>query len=252
MIVSIIIALIISLVVIALCVSAIQQYREKQEIIRRVELNKQKKIIDETEETLLNSTGIPLSDQMLAVLKRRIYEALKIMMENSPNSVMLKERLSEAKENISNPSPGSNSDNLTLPNNDKQLIGLIQGIKKLRTVLRSEYSKGRVDSQVFVNEDKRLEKFQLRINIESQIKRGISARSANMMGSARQYFEKAQATLNSVPYNDEYVVTKQKEVEEHLETITVELKASNASAIQKKVEQQQDDLDILFAPKKKW
>ncbi|MEL0638994.1 hypothetical protein V6260_00040 [Pseudoalteromonas aliena] len=252
MIVSIIITLIVSLIVIALFVSAIQQHREKQEIARRKELTKQKAIIEETEEALINNSNIPLSEQILSVLKRRVYEALKVMFENSPSSKALKDRLSEAKENLSNASNGNNSEALSLPNNDKQLISLIQSIKKLRAILRSEHSKGRVDSQLFVLEDKKLEKFQLRINIESQIKRGLSARDANMVGSARQYFEKVQATLNAISYSDEYVLTKRQEVEQYLEDISVELRVSNANALKKKTEQEQDDLDILFAPKKKW
>jgi hypothetical protein len=73
-----------------------------------------------------------------------------------------------------------------------------------------------------------------------------------MVGSARQYFEKAYATLSAVPYSDEYVNAKRQEVERYLEEISVELKASNASALKKKNEQEQDDLDVLFAPKKKW
>ena len=118
--------------------------------------------------------------------------------------------------------------------------------------MRSEHSKGRVDSQIFAAEDKRLEKLQLRINIESQIKRGLSARSASMVGSARQYFEKAYATLSAVTYSDEYVNAKRQEVEAYLEEISTELKASNATALKKKAEAEQDDLDVLFAPKKKW
>ena len=185
-------------------------------------------------------------------MQRRIYEALNTMVTNSPTSKALKGRLGEAKTHLSNPVLDNSSEALTLPNNDKQLVGLIQGIKKLRSILRSEHSKGRIDSQVFVLEDKRLEKLQLRINIESQIKRGLSARSASMVGSARQYFEKAQATLSAVTYSDEYVTTKRQEVEGYLEAISVELRASNASALKKKTEEEQDDLDILFAPKKKW
>jgi hypothetical protein len=252
MIVSIIIVLIVALIVIALWVSAVQQHKEKQEAERRKELTRQKAIIEETEEALMNSANIPLSEFIVRVLQRRIHEALSTMVSNSPNSKALKSRLNESKEHLSNNVQDNSSNALSLPNNDKQLVSLIQGIKKLRVILRSEHNKGRVDSQVFVAEDKRLEKLQLRINIESQIKRGISARAANMVGSARQYFEKAQATLSAVSYTDEYVTTKRQEVETYLEEISVDLRASNASALKKKNEQEQDDLDILFAPKKKW
>eukprot|EP01093_Parvamoeba_rugata_P013628 TRINITY_DN41_c0_g1_i3.p1 TRINITY_DN41_c0_g1~~TRINITY_DN41_c0_g1_i3.p1 ORF type:complete len:253 (+),score=76.63 TRINITY_DN41_c0_g1_i3:82-840(+) len=252
MIVSIIIMLIVALIVIALWVSAVQQHKEKQETERRKDLTKQKKIIEESEDVLLNSANIPMSENILHILQRRIHDALVTMVQLSPNSKELKNRLKEAKERLGNPLDATNSENLVLPDNDKQLISLIQGIKKLRAVLRSEHGKGKVDSQVFVAEDKRLEKLQLRINIESQIKRGISARSANMVGSARQYFEKAYATVSAVAYSDDYITGKRQELEGYLEAISTELKASNATALKKKAEQEQDDLDVLFAPKKKW
>ncbi|MEC8206347.1 MAG: hypothetical protein VX076_00580, partial [Pseudomonadota bacterium] len=212
----------------------------------------QKKIIEEAEDVLLNSTNIPMSENTLRIIQRRIYDALASMVQLSPNSRELKNRLKESKERLTAPLEVNNTEALVLPDNDKQLISLIQGIKKLRTLLRSEHGKGKVDSQVFVAEDKRLEKLQLRINVESQIKRGMSARSANMVGSARQYFEKALATLSSVSYRDEYFNSKKQEVENYLEAISSELKASNATSLKKKAEQEQDDLDVLFAPKKKW
>ncbi|MCQ8877160.1 hypothetical protein NQT69_03780 [Pseudoalteromonas shioyasakiensis] len=252
MIVSIIIMLIVALIVIALWVSAVQQHKEKQEAERRKELTKQKKIIEESEDVLLNSANIPMSESAYRVIQRRIYDALTSMVQLSPTSKELKNRLNEAKTRMSSAVDTSKSESLALPDNDKQLIALIQGIKKLRAVLRSEHGKGKVDSQIFVAEDKRLEKLQLKINIESQIKRGLSARSANMVGSARQYFEKAYATVSSVAHSDDYINSKRQELEGYLEEISTELKVSNATALKKKNEQEQDDLDVLFAPKKKW
>lgn len=252
MIVSIIIVLIVALIVIALWVSAVQQHKEKQEAERRKELTKQKSIIEETEEALLNGSDIPLSDAIQRALLQRVHDALKVMVSLSTGSSGIKNRLTEAKERLKNPVSGNNSESFTLPNNDKQLISLIQNIKKLRAILRSEHNKGKINSQIFIAEDKRLEKLQLKINIESQIKRGLSAQSAGMVGSARQYLEKASATLSSLTYTDEYISTKKAEVAGYLESITNELKTSNASAVKKKTEQDQNDLDVLFAPKKKW
>ena len=251
MIVSIIIILIVALIIIALWVSAVQQHKEKQEAERRKELAKHKAIIEETEEALMNSANIPLSEAVQRVLQRRIHDAISNMVPISNGNNGLKNRQKEAKERLEQPIQDG-SESFALPNNDKQLISLIQGIKKLRTIIRSEHNKGKVDSQVFIAEDKRLEKLQLRINIESQIKRGLSAQTAGMVGSARQYFEKALATLSSVSFNDDYISEKRAEVEGYLEAISTELRASNASALKKKNEQEQDDLDVLFAPKKKW
>ncbi|MCF6435752.1 hypothetical protein [Pseudoalteromonas sp. MMG022] len=253
MFVSIIIMLIVALIVIAVWVSAVQQHREKQEAERRKELAKQKKIIEESEDIIVNSSNIPMSDLILRVLQRRVFDALTTMVELSPTNKELKNRLNEAKERLSSSiNPESQVDGLSLPDADKQLIALVQGIKRLRHVLRTEHSKGKVDTQLFVAEDRRLEKLQLRINVESQIKRGVSARTANMVGSARQYFEKAYATINSVSYTDEYVEEKKAQLTTYLDEISTELKASNASAVKKKKEREKDDLDVLFAPKKKW
>ncbi|MBD1582884.1 hypothetical protein [Pseudoalteromonas sp. S16_S37] len=253
MFVSIIIMLIVALIVIAVWVSAVQQHREKQEAERRKELAKQKKIIEESEDIIVNSCNIPMSELILRVLQRRVYDALCVMVELSPSNKELKNRLKEAKERLNSQlDPESQIDTLSLPDADKQLIALVQGIKRLRHVIRSEHSKGKVDTQLFVAEDRRLEKLQLRINVESQIKRGVSARAANMVGSARQYFEKAFATINGVTYTDDYVAEKKAQLQTYLDEISTELKASNASAVKKKKEQEKDDLDVLFAPKKKW
>ena len=254
MIVSIIIVLIVALVVVAVLVNAMQQHKEKQEVERRQELAKHKKIIEETESILMNSSNIPMSKQIIAVLHKRIFDSLKAMSELSPTSKDIKNRLREANERTSNPQPNESSgaDKVVLPDNEKQIIGLVQGIKKLRNLLRTEHSKGRVDTQVFFSEDKRLEKLQLKINIDSQVKRGNAARSANMLGSARQYYEKALNTLDSITYTDEYISARKAELEGYLSQITTDLKATNATDAKKKAEQDQDDLDVLFAPKKKW
>ncbi|AUJ69668.1 MULTISPECIES: hypothetical protein [Pseudoalteromonas] len=253
MFVSIIIMLIVALIVIAVWVSAIQQHKEKQEAERRKELAKQKRVIEEAEDVIMNGSNIPMSEVMIRIIQRRVHDALAAMVELSPTSKELKSRLHESQERLNTqPEKAADSDSIALPDNDKQIIALVQGIKKLRQLLRSEHSKGKVDTQLFVNEDRRLERFQLKINVESQIKRGLSARTANMVGSARQYFEKAYATICAVSYNDDYVKEKKAQLEGYLEEISSELRASNASAVKKKAEQEQDDLDVLFAPKKKW
>lgn len=253
MVVYIIITLIVALIVIGVWVNAVQQHKEKQNAERRQELTKQKKIIEETEEVLMNSANIPMSKALFSVLYRRIYSALAVMAELSPNSKEIRNRLTEAKERIENSSSqDSSAERIALPDNEKQVIALLQGVKKLRSIVRSEHSKGKIDTQVFLNEDKRLEKMQLQVNIDSQLKRGKAARSANMLGSARQYFEKALAVINSLNFTDEYVASRKQEIEDMLEEIMTELKATNASDAKKKLDNEKDDLDELFAPKKKW
>ena len=150
MFVSIIIMLIIALIIIAVWVSAIQQHKEKQEAERRKELAKQKRIIEESEDVIVNSSNIPMSEVMIQVLHRRVHDALSVMVDLSPTSSELKNRLHESKERMSaTPENINNSDNLSLPDSDKQLIALVQGIKKLRSVLRSEHIFGVFDFSRF-------------------------------------------------------------------------------------------------------
>lgn len=250
----IVIALIIVLVVIAIVVNAMQQHKEKQEAERRAQLTKFKTIIEETEEVLMNSANVPLSPNLMTVLHKRIHEALKSMLELNPNAKEVKTRLVQSQERLDSADPNAQAqdENMNMPDNDNQIISVVQGIKKLRMVLRSEHSKGNVDSQIFMNEDRRLESIQLRINVESQTRRGLKAKNSNMLGSARQYFEKAMATLEGQSYSDEFITSKIAEIEQYLDEITVELKSANAKDAKNREEEEQDDLDILFAPKKKW
>ena len=133
MIVSIIIVLIVALVVVAVWVNAMQQYKVKQEVERRQDLAKHKRIIEETESVLMNSSNIPMSKSIIAVMQKRIYDSLKSMSELSPSSKEIKSRLSEATERVSNPQTGDSpsSEKIVIPDNEKQIIGLVQGIKKV-------------------------------------------------------------------------------------------------------------------------
>jgi hypothetical protein len=261
MIFTIVFVLIIALVIIAVVVNAAQQHREKQEAERRTQLSKFKAIIEETEEVLMNSSNIPVSPSLLNVLHKRIHEALKRMLELSPGAKEVKSRLQQSQERMDSNDPNAKQNDpnakqkdeqVTMPDNDTQIINIVQGIKKLRIVLRSEHSKGNVDSQIFMSEDRRLESLQLQINVDSQVKRGVKAKASNMLGSARQYFEKALITLEGQSYSDEFIGGKIAEINNHLEDISTELKNVNAKDAKDKEKEHEDELDILFAPKKKW
>lgn len=235
-------------------VNAVQQHKEKQENERRAQIARHKAIIDETETILMNAANVPLSVKTIIILLSRILNALRDTYALQPDIQGLKQRIDETASRIDNMNPedGSQDELSQLPDAEKQLIALIQGIKKLRSVLRSEHSKGKIDTQQFIIEDKRLERMQLKINVETSVKRGLKARSTNMLGSARQYFEKAIITLEGQTNPDEYVQSKLEEVQSYLREITAELKSTNARDVSKKRKDEEDDLDILFAPKKKW
>ena len=254
MLLTLIITLVVALVVIAIIVNAIQQHKERLAALKRAEFSKLRTILEDTEELIVNSANVPMSAAISQMLLKRIALSLKAMVELEPGARDIKQRLQETEKRLSD----SNADNtalvetVNLPDNDQQLIGMIKGIKKLRTVLRAEHARGNVDTQMVIQEDKRLEVLQLRINVESQIKRGNQARSNNMLGSARQYFEKALTALSNSPHQDDYATTRKSEVMQALQYISTQLIEGNVRDRERREEKENKDLDELFAPKRKW
>ncbi len=254
--IGIIVGLIIALVVIVIIINAIQQHKEKQEAEKRALIAKQKAIIDETEELIINMGNLPPNPPIVEILNRRSLNAAKRMAQIVPDSRArsrindLESRLKASEDLAQN--TAMNEEPFILPDNEQHLVAILQTIKKLRVILKSEQAKGTLDAQTFMREDLRFDAMQLKISIESLIKRGNQAFNKEMIGSARQYFEKALVTLSNHAHKSEYTQVKENEINDRLEEITVMLKTTNAADREKKAKSEEDDLDMLFQPKKKW
>ena len=250
--IAIIIGLMIALIVFVVIINAIQQHKEKQAAERRIKVAKQKAIIDESEELIINLSNLPSSPTLVKILNRRSLNAATVMSELLPNVKGIKKRVQEltsrlaAAEDLA--ANQANDSTFMLPDNEQQILILLQCIKKLRATIKSEQSRGNLDAQTFTKEDQRLDAMQLKINIESLVKRGTQAQSKEMFGSARQYLEKAVQTLANHPLKTEYVTTKQSEISEQLNTITDALKSTNAKDAAKKAKNEEDDLDMQYFP----
>ncbi|WP_114326365.1 hypothetical protein [Candidatus Colwellia aromaticivorans] len=254
--IAIIIGLIVALIIFVVVISAIQQHKEKQVAEKRTKVAKQKAIIDESEELIVNLSNLPSSPILVKILNRRSLNAAKVMQALMPEIKGIKSRIQElnarigaAKDLAANK---SSEEAFMVPDNDQQILTILQCIKKIRATLKSEQSKGNIDAQTFTQEDHRLDAMQLKINIESLVKRGSQAQSKEMLGSARQYFEKALQTLATHPIKTEYIATQQSEITNQLENITDSLKSTNAQDAAIKAKNEEDELDVLFQPKKKW
>jgi len=253
--IGIIVGLIVALVIIVVVISAIQQHKEKQAAEKRALAAKQKAIIDETEELIVNMGNLPPNPGIIEILNRRSLNAAKKMLQIIPDT-RTKNRVSDLESRLKASEDLASNNNreeaFMLPDNEQHLVSILQTIKKLRIILKSEQSKGTLDAQTFMKEDLRLDAMQLKISIETLIKRGNQAYSKEMIGSARQYFEKALNTLANHPHKTEYVEAKTNEINDKLEEITAMLKNTNAEDRAKKAKSEEDDLDMLFQPKKKW
>lgn len=252
----IIIGLVIALIVVVVIVNAIQQHKEKQEQERRAKVAVQKAVIDETEELIINLAHLPANPVSIEILNRRSLNAAKQMQQIMPEMKGIRNRINEMEARLAASQDMSASrggeENFVLPDNEQQLVVILQTIKRLRATLKSEQSKGALDAQTFMQEDLKLDGMQLKINVESLYKRGTQAHNKEMLGSARQYFEKALQTLKDHPNQSDYSRSKREEVQEQLDLITNALKSTNAEDAAKKAKAEEDDLDLLFQPKKKW
>jgi hypothetical protein len=139
-----------------------------------------------------------------------------------------------------------------LPGGDKQVIQFIRGIKTLRALLRAEFKKNRLESRVFLAEDKLLERLQLCANVETLIKRGENAIKKDQLGSAKQCLEKAIGALVAQPNPDEYITTKKAILEEQLDNIEVNLKTTNILDVAKKENPKKAVLTNCLRTRKKW
>lgn len=247
--------LIVALVLIGIIVNAIQQHKNKIESDRRAELSKQKSIIDNTEAALLGSETIPVSQRLIFILQRRILAAMKAAKQLGDNTSGANERIKTAEDSLKSidvNKPPPSEDTFQLPQSDKQVIQFIRGIKTMRALLRAEFKKGKIESRVFLAEDKLLERLQLRANVDTLIRRGEIALKNNQLGSARQCLEKAIAALSAQPNPDEFIVARQAQLEDQLRNIENSLKSVNSRDVAKKEESERNELDELFAEKKKW
>jgi len=236
----------------------VQQYKQKMEAETRLAISKQRAVISEVDELLLNATRLPFSKSLLLVLQNRIRNALILMLKAASSNAAAREHLKNTDAQIqqinSNYTPPDESTFRT-PENNKEALALLQVAKKLRAVLRSEHAKGKINTPIFIAEDRRLEIMQLKINIENGLKRIMDAKISNQIGSATQMIDKLLSILNKLPDKDAYLENKQAQLISIQDEIKSELSDNNdkeLAAIKVKEEEKQNDLDVLFQDKKKW
>lgn len=251
---TIIIILIAFLIVCGIAATAIQQNNERKENEKREEISRQKTIYEETEESIVAALQMPVSQLLIALMRKRSMTCLKTIYEYTPTPD-IKAKIEEISTvlstmNIQEPAPDQNT--FTLPKTDKVIIKYIQAVKKLRIILRSEHQKGNIAGQLFVNEEKALASLQLRVNVETLHKRAVDAITNNMQGSARQYIEKAINALKNHKPESEYTENRQVELETMLNGLEMNVRDANLKQIMAEKEKESKEIDSLFEPKKKW
>ncbi|QUN07044.1 hypothetical protein KDN34_06310 [Shewanella yunxiaonensis] len=255
---TLVLVLIGALLLLVIGINTLQQQKQRAEALRRTELARQRAILEETEEVLANTGMFPCTSHTNLVLYKRIKEAAQQakMLCNTSQKADYERRVLDLNGMIESmqkaPSQQPSIENFRLPDNDRQILVLVQTLKKLKAIIRDEHNKGKMDPNVFANEENRINSLQLRINVESMLSRARSACYLKQYGSSRQMVTKALGTLNTIKAQtptDPFITKKVEEAKLLLEEINSALKLAQPSAPKAKDE---DDIDLLFQPKKKW
>ncbi|MGS0679840.1 hypothetical protein ACVBIL_01645 [Shewanella sp. 125m-7] len=247
-----------ALLLLVIGVSLVQQQKARVEAERRTELARQRAVIDETEDVLSNTGLIPCSSSIILILYRRVEEGLALALPLAANlSNDYERRLIDVRTQIqalqASPKSAPAIEQFRLPDNDRQILTLVQNLKKMKAILRAEHNKGKVEPAVFSQEEMRIDSLQLRINVDSMLARGRAACFMKQYGSAKQMVTKALGTLHTIKAqtpNDPFIACKVEEAKNMLEEITSAQKTAHPVAVKSKGDD--DDIDVLFQPKKKW
>jgi hypothetical protein len=258
--------LIISLVGLLLIVligyNVIQQYKQKAEVEKRISITKQHAIISEVDELLQLATKIPFSKMLMLILKNRIRNALLMMINISPGTNAYKEHFSDTEaqiKQIKDNYTAPNASEFPLPSNDNEGLALVQATKKLRAVLRSEHTRGKVNTNIFVAENRQLELIQLKINLKNSLKRVSDAKSNKQYDTAKQMIEKILRILESIPDKDNDLLQQQQFLIEEEQQVLAYIKA-NPDAPQTSIDinriinedKKKKERDMIFGDKQKW
>ncbi|EJN6958400.1 TPA: DNA repair protein [Photobacterium damselae] len=229
------------------------QYRQRIQSAKQQELAQYIAVIDATEELIGHAHHIPYSKELLLCLNKRILNALKSMADIDPNDKKLAQRIEDVAQQIESLQNHFSDAEITpfkVPTTDRQAIGMLQLVKRLKTIVKNEHSKGRIATQVFVTENARLEAMQLRINMENVIKRANDARLKQQFGTAQQLLKKAIDVLDA--RNDNYSNQTRERLQAMLSDISNSQSKNQANERQQMIAKEQDELDVLFQPKRKW
>ncbi len=230
-----------------------QQHKQKQEIDRRAIVARQKIIIEEAEDILLNVNQMPYSKTLILLLQTRILDALRTLQQATPNVGAIAQRIQDVENQLKYVRENYKGDenSFRLPDSDRQAIQMLQTAKKLRAIVRLEHNKGKIDPQSFAAEDRRLELMMLKVNIANLLQKAMEARLQNQIGTAKQLLTKGINALSVIRDKDAYLIASEEEMRATLRDIN-EQQEKVSQREREELQEKQDDLDVLFQPKRKW
>ncbi len=239
-----------ALVIMSMVFQVVIQKRQKEQTIRNRELRKLNAVITNTEALLAEDVCLPLSFHLHACLQQRILGALKEKQTHLPDDVKLSQHIEDLQQQIKVITQTNTQDltNFIVATSERKAIDQLKLLKKLRAVLSAEHKKGKISAPVFMEENARLEMMQLMINVENILKRIQEAMNSIQYGLAKQLALQAKAMVQD--QQDAYSLSALEKINQHLNNAQEEMDVAFNT---KKVKTAEDnDLDEIFAPKRKW
>jgi hypothetical protein len=231
-----------------------QQHKQKQEAERRSIIEKQKAVIDEIEELLLNANRIPFSKILVILLQTRSLNALQTLSRLNPNVISIRQRIEDTQSQIDYAREHFKGDDFMfrMPDSERQAIKILQTNRKLRNILRSEHQKGKIDLQTFLLEDNRIEIISLKVNISNLMQKAMTARMQHQMGTAKQLLTRGINALSALRNKDAELIASEEDMRTTLEDIETQIEKEMEAERALIIEKEQENIDFLFQPKKKW
>lgn len=245
-----------ALLLLIIGINLIQQHKEQVESVKRQEMAKQRAIIEETEQILSMASVLPFSNALLITLNQRILDALDAAVTIDPKNADLARRKGDIRAQLNGLAKSAEQtpalESFVVPQNDKQVLAMVQTLKRLKAVVRNEHSKSRMNHDQYVNENQRIEQLQVRINATVLFERARTSLQAEQLGSAKQLLSKLVATLNTHGGSDHLFKDSMMERANGLLGEIDSRQKANLHQVSSEAKAPKDDLDQLFQPKKKW
>ncbi|MCK5819799.1 MAG: DNA repair ATPase [Psychromonas sp.] len=191
------------------------QYQEKLAIDNKIAITQQNAIIKEVTELLSNTGNIPLNKPLLIIMLQRIINALAIILNRSPTDEAVREHLDHTTEqlkliHVNYKSPSE--DTFYLPPSEKEMLDMLQKSKKISAIIQSEHTKGKIETETFLAENRRIEIIQLKIHLQNGISKIMKAKALRQTDSASYMITKLLKKLSSVSNPDKYLLTKKSQL----------------------------------------
>lgn len=230
-------------------------YQARRDADLRAMINRARNTVTETEDLLANQTNLPYSKTLILLLRHRMLSALK-RIKQDPHAKSIDIKIEEQLAQIQQINTVFTEDlSFRPPESDTAAVAQLRAIRKLRTIIRHELHAGTpVDRADCLREDKRLSLLIIKINIANLVERVVELKRLRQVGTCRQLIEKGLEVIKKSGYKDEWLMNKADVLKQLQFDIDHEIKDEGQKEIEKanETDEQQDEINQLFAEKKKW